>query len=117
MCTDARRSFFSALRPGAGWGAGPHSPPPGPRPKETPTAPPDLGHPPARVNLARGAEIFGGPQGCANCHGIGGEGAGPPASRFTPPLPPLTPPPTPPRPTNKHRFFRTAKCNRTPLAP
>ncbi len=61
-----------------------------PLPTVTPTAPPDLGHPPARVNLARGAEIFGGPQGCANCHGIGGKGDGPTASSFTCPLPDFT---------------------------
>jgi mono/diheme cytochrome c family protein len=58
-----------------------------PLPTVTPTAPPDLGHPPARVNLAHGADIFGGPQGCANCHGISGKGDGQTASSFTCALP------------------------------
>jgi len=61
-----------------------------PLPTVTPTAPPDLGHPPARVNLARGAEIFGGPQGCANCHGIGGR------HRVSPVLCPISPAPIQP---------------------
>ncbi|MEP7284375.1 MAG: c-type cytochrome [Chloroflexota bacterium] len=61
-------------------------------PTVTPTAPPDLGRPLARVSLARGAEIFGGAQGCANCHGIGGLGDGPVAANFTCTIPPVAKP-------------------------
>ncbi len=59
-------------------------------PTVTPTAPPDLGHPASRVSLARGAEIFGGPQGCALCHGISGKGDGQVAANFTCKLPDFT---------------------------
>ncbi len=59
-------------------------------PTVTPTSPPDLGHPPARVNLARGAEIYAGPQGCALCHGITGKGDGQVTSSLTCKLPDLT---------------------------
>ncbi len=53
-----------------------------PLPTITPTPPPDLGSPPARVDLARGAEIFSGGQGCAQCHGIAGQWDGPVAASF-----------------------------------
>jgi mono/diheme cytochrome c family protein len=53
-----------------------------PLPTITPTPPPDLGRPPARVDLARGAQIFGGAQGCAQCHGLAGEWDGPSAAAF-----------------------------------
>lgn len=59
-------------------------------PTVTPTSPPDLGHPPARVNLAHGAEIFGGPQGCALCHGITGKGDGQVAAQISCKLPDFT---------------------------
>ncbi|MBX3062125.1 MAG: c-type cytochrome [Anaerolineae bacterium] len=45
-------------------------------PTVTPTVPPDLGYPVGKVDMARGAEIFGGAQGCQLCHGITGEGNG-----------------------------------------
>ncbi len=53
-----------------------------PLPTITPTPPPDLGRPPARVDLARGAELFSGVQGCAQCHGIAGQWDGPVAESF-----------------------------------
>jgi mono/diheme cytochrome c family protein len=53
-----------------------------PLPTITPTPQPDLGRPPARVNLARGAEIFGSAQGCAQCHGLAGQWDGPSAAAF-----------------------------------
>src|SRR4051812_36603522 len=59
-------------------------------PTVTPTSQPDLGHPTDRVSLARGAEIFGGEQGCWQCHGIGGKGDGPVAANLTCPLPDFT---------------------------
>jgi mono/diheme cytochrome c family protein len=61
-----------------------------PLPTVTVTSPPDLGHPPTRVSIERGAEIFGGDQSCSTCHGIGGKGDGPVASNFTCPLPDFT---------------------------
>jgi len=54
-----------------------------PLPTVTPTPPPDLGRPPARVDLARGARIFGDAQGCAQCHGLAGEWDGPSAAAFS----------------------------------
>src|SRR5260221_12933764 len=54
-----------------------------PLPTITPTSPPDLGHPPARVSLARGAEIFGGQPGCWDCHGISGQGNCPVSANFS----------------------------------
>src|ERR1041385_311176 len=45
-------------------------------PTVTPTAPPDVGRPAARVSLSRGAAIFNGAQGCQNCHGLQGKGDG-----------------------------------------
>jgi mono/diheme cytochrome c family protein len=54
-----------------------------PLPTITPTPPPDLGRPPARVDLARGAAIFSDAQGCAQCHGIAGQWDGPSAAAFT----------------------------------
>src|SRR5579859_991529 len=59
-------------------------------PTVTPAPPPDLGHPPARVNIERGAEIFGTSNSCATCHGIGGKGDGPVASSFACTLPDFT---------------------------
>jgi len=59
-------------------------------PTVTPTAPPDAGHPPTRVSLAHGADLFNGPQGCAACHGSGGKGDGQVASSFTCSLPDFT---------------------------
>lgn len=53
-----------------------------PLPTVTPTPPPDLGRPPARVDLARGAAIFGDGQGCAQCHGLAGRWDGPSAAAF-----------------------------------
>jgi mono/diheme cytochrome c family protein len=53
-----------------------------PLPTITPTPPPDLGRPPARVDLARGAQIFSDAQGCAQCHGLAGEWDGPSAAAF-----------------------------------
>jgi mono/diheme cytochrome c family protein len=58
-----------------------------PLPTITPTSPPDLGHPPEKVSLARGAEIFGSQQGCQACHGITGNGEGATAGSFACPLP------------------------------
>ncbi len=59
-------------------------------PTITPTSPPDLGYPPARASLDRGAAIFGGQQGCWLCHGIDGKGGGPTASQIQCPLPDFT---------------------------
>ncbi len=59
-------------------------------PTVTPTSPPDLGHPPARLSISRGAEIFGAQQSCSTCHGISGKGDGPVAANFTCPLPNFT---------------------------
>ncbi|MDW8297979.1 MAG: c-type cytochrome [Anaerolineae bacterium] len=53
-----------------------------PLPTVTPTPIPDLGRPPARVDLARGAAIFGDAQGCAQCHGVAGQWDGPSAAAF-----------------------------------
>lgn len=56
-------------------------------PTITPTAPPDVGYPVARIDLARGAQIFGDEKtGCAACHGIDGKGNGPVASQFACPI-------------------------------
>ncbi len=54
-----------------------------PLPTITPTPLPDLGRPPARVDLARGAALFGDGQGCAQCHGLAGQWDGPSAAAFT----------------------------------
>lgn len=61
-------------------------------PTITPTPPPDIGHPTQRINLARGAEIFNGAQGCQNCHGTGGQGNGAVAANFTCKIPNATDP-------------------------
>src|SRR2546421_3726468 len=63
-------------------------------PTVTPTSPPDIGHPTARVNLARSAEGFGGPQGCQACHGITRKSDGQVASSFACKLPDFTNPDT-----------------------
>ena len=54
-----------------------------PVPTVTPTIPPDIGHPLNRVDLSQGAALFNGPQGCQNCHGIGGHGDGQTAANFS----------------------------------
>src|SRR5579864_2217758 len=60
-----------------------------PVPTITPTVPPDVGKPAAPINMARGAEIFEGKQGCALCHGGAGHGDGPLAADLSCPLPDL----------------------------
>jgi mono/diheme cytochrome c family protein len=55
-------------------------------PTVTPTVPPDAGRPVGRVNLARGAEIFTGTQGCHLCHGLSGNGNGPAAQAISCPM-------------------------------
>ena len=54
-----------------------------PVPISTATAKPDIGHPLNRVDLSKGEALFNGPQGCQNCHGIGGNGDGQTAVNFS----------------------------------
>lgn len=61
-------------------------------PTVTPTSPPDLGRPAERVNIARGAAIYNGPQGCTLCHGPAGKGDGPVAANLTCKLPDFSDP-------------------------
>src|SRR5256885_988691 len=61
-------------------------------PTITPTAPPDLGYPSARVSLARGAAIFQGAQGCQACHGTDGKGNPQMQQQFVCPFPDFTDP-------------------------
>jgi mono/diheme cytochrome c family protein len=60
----------------------------------TPTPPPDRGVPPEPVSLIRGAAIYGGAQGCQNCHGTSGKGDGPTASSLTCKVPDVSNPAT-----------------------
>jgi mono/diheme cytochrome c family protein len=61
-------------------------------PTVTPTSPPDLGRPAQRVNIARGAAIYNGAQGCTLCHGPAGKGDGPVAANLTCKLPDFSDP-------------------------
>src|SRR5512146_2138061 len=61
-------------------------------PTVTPTFPADAGKPAARVNLADGAAIFQGPQGCNLCHGSDGKGQSQLAQSFACKLPDFTDP-------------------------
>lgn len=65
-----------------------------PVPTVTPTLSADVGHPVARVDLADGAALFNGPQGCQTCHGTNGHGDGSVAANFSCQLPNVADPNT-----------------------